>query len=454
MTTDIILDDEQKYGIVKASAWFNHAAYFDIELNKNVSYPLNKLVFTIAGYAGTGKSTLVKHLINQLDLRNGQVIYATYTGKAALVLMQKGNSNVMTLHKLLYAPVEVTEIVPQLDENGNQLYDENNEPLPNKIEKSLEFIRRDNYEKPLLYIVDEISMVPKDILDDLIDLSVPIITLGDPFQLPPVKNSDNHLLDTPDVFLVKAKRQALESGIIEVSMKIRENEKLHYGPYGKLNDTFIIPLEQLTDNLLLKADVILVGTNKLRKQYNSYMRELLGFSGELPMKNEKLVCLKNNNEQTITINENGNTINLVNGTVGYATKVSNIYESRNGTNYIRLNFKPEFTDNKFIDLKSVTTFFEENYDEYGKLITPEFNNSKTYESFDFGYCLTVNKYQGSEAKKVIVIVEDYYFQTNIDFLKWFYTAVTRAEEKLIIVIINGKYGKHRWLNIEKKRNTK
>ena len=65
-------------------------------------YKNNERYTVIGGYAGTGKSTLVRFIIDALDVDEDKVAYATYTGKAAEVLRKKGNPNVMTLHRLLY----------------------------------------------------------------------------------------------------------------------------------------------------------------------------------------------------------------------------------------------------------------------------------------------------------------------------------------------------------------
>lgn len=130
----------------------------------------------IAGFAGSGKSTLVRFIIEALNIHEENVCYATFTGKAAQVLLKKGNRNVSTLHKLLYKSF----------------------PKPDGT-----FVRIPVEEIPYdVVIVDEVSMAPKTIMELLFQYNVHIICLGDPFQLPPVdKNEDNHLLDCPHIFL-------------------------------------------------------------------------------------------------------------------------------------------------------------------------------------------------------------------------------------------------------------
>ena len=110
----------------------------------------------ISGYAGTGKSTLVRFIIKALpNINEDDVVYATYTGKAAQVLAKKGNKNVTTLHKLLY------ESFPRPDGT---------------------FFRKPRPEIDYhIVVVDEVSMVPKTLIDLLFSHDVYIICLGDPF---------------------------------------------------------------------------------------------------------------------------------------------------------------------------------------------------------------------------------------------------------------------------------
>lgn len=110
----------------------------------------------ISGYAGTGKSTLVKYIIEALDVPDNRVAYATYTGKAAEVLRKKGNPNAITLHKLLYKNV--------LKPDGTY------------YRKPKDFIEY------RVVVVDEVSMVPKDMMNLLFRFSnVYVLCLGDPF---------------------------------------------------------------------------------------------------------------------------------------------------------------------------------------------------------------------------------------------------------------------------------
>ena len=201
--------------------------------------------------AGTGKSTLVKFIIQALtDYKinpEKDVVYATFTGKAAQVLLKKGNKNVITLHKLLY------ETIPKPDGTFYR-----------KIKPKIDY---------KIVVVDEVSMAPKELMELLYKYNVFIIALGDPFQIPPIdKNQDNGLLNRPDVFLDEIMRQALDSDIIRLSMQIRRQESIQY---FKGSDAIVLPKKELNTGILQWADQILVGTNQTRVTINDQIRQLL-----------------------------------------------------------------------------------------------------------------------------------------------------------------------------------
>lgn len=141
-----------------------------------------------------------------------------------------------------------------------------------------------------------------------------IIALGDPEQLPPILASDdNHLLDSPHVFLDEVMRQAKESDIIRLSMDIRESRPIK--PYqGK--DANVVLVKDLVDGMYSWADQILCATNRTRKDINSFMRQEQGF-GPLPQVGDKVICLRNSWDTCSLIQENP----LVNGSIGWITDI-------------------------------------------------------------------------------------------------------------------------------------
>jgi exodeoxyribonuclease-5 len=194
----------------------------------------------IAGYAGTGKSTLIKFIVAALNMYEEEVAYIAFTGKASEVLREKGCPNAQTAHRLLYYSKQMP--------NGKFVY----KPRPH-IEYSL-------------IVVDEVSMLPIDMWELLLSHGVYVIACGDPFQLPPVdKTKENHILDNPHIFLDEVMRQAKESDIIVTSMNIREGKSI---VPMRGNDTQIFRKQELVAGMYGWADEILVATNKNRFDIN------------------------------------------------------------------------------------------------------------------------------------------------------------------------------------------
>ena len=376
----------------------------------------NKEKYTvIAGYAGAGKSTLVRFIIEELKtygVKETDVCFACFTGKAAQVLLKKGNKNVITLHKLLY------KSIPK--ESGG-------------------FVRIPNPSIPYkIVVVDEVSMAPKTLMDLLFKHNVYVICLGDPFQLPPVdKKEDNHLLDAPHIFLDEIMRQAQESEIIQLSMAIRENRPIE-AFQGK--EVQILNKEELNTGMLTWADQILVATNATRVSINTQMRKLLNF-GEKPQDGDKIICLRNywdcfsDNEEP-----------LVNGTIGilknsFLTKryLPRIVKSTDGLSHIDLIMGDFISDSGMyfhsleMDKKMIDTG---EFSLDWKTVYQLNRNPKTRDipplEFTYGYAITCHKAQGSEWDKVLVIEEKFPFD-RIEHARWLYTAVTRSSEKLVLV---------------------
>ena len=390
----IILTNEQEQGLKIA-----------IERYKN-----NERYTVIAGFAGSGKSTLVKFLVTALGIEEDKVCYACFTGKACNVLQQKGNKNVSTLHRLLF------EHFPRADGT---------------------FFRKpkDSLEPYEIIIVDECSMCSNELIQALLHHNVYIIFLGDPFQLPPINPADdNHLLDKPHIFLQNIHRQAQESEIIRISMDIRAQK-----PLEKFNgnDVKILTGEHLVDGMYTWADQILCAKNETRIAINNQMREMLGREGD-PKDGDKVICLRN---EWGTFDSNGDP--LVNGTIGYLQN-----------NYSRLLRYPYFingggsfevitsdiiteTGSKFSDLsldKRLILEGKAGLDTKTKWLLGK--NPKTQwmvpMEFTYGYAITTHKAQGSQWDKVLIMEENFPFGKE-EHARWLYTALTRAAQKCVII---------------------
>jgi len=370
----------------------------------------------IAGYAGTGKSTLVKFIIAALK-NDGidpdeDVVYTSFTGKATQVLQKKGNANVSTLHRLLF------EHFPRPD---GTFYRKPVADIPYKI-----------------VIVDECSMVPKDLLKRLASYKVHIICLGDPGQLPPInKDEDNHLLDMPHVFLDEIMRQEDQSEIIKLTMDIRAGKPLNHFQ-GK--EVQILDRDELTTGMLQWADQIICSTNATRVALNNQMRDLLG-RGDQPEDGDKVICLRNYWD---VFSEDGQP--LVNGTIGTLHNSFNSFIKIPG---YMTNYRLDQIDTVISDFKSddgITDFSQLTMDK--KMILEgeptltwkesfKLSKNKKYAgsmplSFTYGYAITCHKSQGSEWDNVLVIEEGFPFDKE-EHKKWLYTAATRAAKKLVII---------------------
>jgi len=374
-------------------------------------YKQKEKYVTIAGYAGTGKTTLVKFIIAALDVDPDKVAYASYTGKAAEVLRKKGNKNAMTLHRLLY------DSIPR---PGGGFF--------RKPKLSLDYT---------IVVVDEVSMVPRSMIEMLLRHKVFVIFLGDPGQLPMIDKNESHdYLQHPHVFLDEVMRQAAESEIIQLTMKIRNGEDI---PFMKGNEVIVIPRKELVTGHLLWADNIICATNATRHGVNKQVRELLGYEGELCPR-EKIIIKRNYWEDC---NEDGDA--LVNGTVGI---VDNIFESMiQLPGYIKNDrhriptIMAEFTPDKG------KTFGTIDFDKDFMLNeTPCVDWRVAYQvgklrnklgdilpkQATYGYALTCHASQGSEWEKVLVMEENFPFDKK-EHQRWVYTAATRAAEKLVLV---------------------
>lgn len=402
-----------------------------------------KQVFSIVGFAGTGKTTIVNALVDRIGIEAKNYRFVTFTGKASLVLRQKGLP-ATTIHKLIKEVEEVTEIVVYYDNAGN------------KIEKPITKIKFRN--KPALeseiklIVVDEVSMVSVELLDDILSYGVKVITLGDSGQLQPVSGDINEYIKNPDVSLTEIHRQAENSPIIYLSMLARTGKRINIGSYGK--DACVLSKDELYSDLLLRADQVICGKNQTREELNHMMRKFKYgddiFEKEfLPIVGDKLICLKNNWEEEVFDLEFGN-IPLINGLIGYCSKIDkdsmNYYE-----NSVTLNFRPEFLEEgiEYKDLDANLFQFVQNKNDFhmrnGMSFNREKNKNKSIKEienqiamqknpFTWGYAITCHKSQGSQWNRLLVYNEYMGFGNPGNHHKWLYTAITRAAKKLIIAI--------------------
>jgi exodeoxyribonuclease V len=339
-------------------------------------------IFRLFGYAGTGKTTLVKHIAEGVD---GKVLFAAFTGKAACVMRSKGCYSASTIHSLIYKARESGEETPSFE-------------LWNDAPAS----------KAKLIIIDECSMVDAELARDLMSFGVPLLVLGDPAQLPPIHGGGFFTHAKPDAMLTEVHRQAQDDPIVRLSMEIRAGNPLTQGQYG---ETQVVRRDALDPKRVLDADQLLVGRNVTRRAYNARLRERRGFADALPMTGDKLVCLRNNRRK-----------GLFNGGL-WMVKES----PKARRQIIRMRLKPdEDLGERLIKVSVRPECFTGTIEEF------DWPQRKAYDEFDFGYVLTVHKAQGSQWDDVVLFDESGAFPDNRD--RWLYTGVTRAAKRLTIVV--------------------
>jgi exodeoxyribonuclease V len=167
----------------------------------------SRKIFRLFGYAGTGKTTLARHIAENID---GKVHFAAFTGKAALVMRSKGCAGATTIHSLIYRARESGEEIP-------------------------DFVLWDDApaSKAKLIVIDECSMVDAELGRDLMSFDVPVLVLGDPAQLPPIQGGGFFTDAEPDAMLTEVHRQARDNPIVRLSMDIRGGRSLEPGDYGE-----------------------------------------------------------------------------------------------------------------------------------------------------------------------------------------------------------------------------
>lgn len=369
----------------------------------------DKSWITLGGYAGTGKTTLMAILRQEIRRANPltRVAFCAYTGKASQVLrteldargaLYTGDS-CGTIHSLLYKP--------EVDAEGHILSWKRSKDITAE-----------------LIIVDEASMVTSEIWSDLLMSDLPIIALGDHGQLPPIHGTFN-LMREPDITLEQIHRQAADNPIIALAHRARVDGKIDVGDYSDSVRKFsyathdAAEIGDLTNHLFGHYNedmLVLCGRNKTRVDLNRGIRQLMDRESPEPEYGDKVVCLKN-------IYENFHNP-IYNGMTGIIHSIEPLKEHW-------YNASIEFPD--------------EGRSYYGTICKAQFNSPSLIENvkgvgfkdvgarFDFGYALTVHKAQGSQARTVVLFEERFIKSDDEQWRRWLYTAITRARENLYII---------------------
>jgi len=403
------------------------------------------------GYAGSGKSTVLRFALEELGLSPHQserdggcvpgVVTATFTGKAAHVLRGKG-TRARTIHSLIYSVLEATEAEVEAAAKKVREAETGIRTLTGfdrtAAEAGIEAMRQAlaQMKKPRfalnpqsdaadakLIVLDEVSMVGEEMARDLMSFGKPILVLGDPGQLPPIKGEGAFTRDAPDVMLTEIHRQAAESAIIRLATMARQGEPIGFGVYdqcvAKMRKGDITPAQAL------RSGQLICGMNATRLQLNNAMRAAAGFGGVLPSgSGEKIICLKNQND-----------IGLINGmfvTLEDVVDEGSLYFSAVVRGEDGKPVTPADSSGAPGRLRLYKGHFEDHLDFDRERHDRDWREKRKLTEATFGWAITAHKAQGSQWENVIVW-DDGLGKSELDRRRWLYTAITRAERGLVIL---------------------
>jgi exodeoxyribonuclease-5 len=320
---------------------------------------------TLGGFAGTGKTTIIKYLTKFFP----NFAVAAYTGKAANVLRKKGIP-ATTIHSRIYKP---------FFDNGVVYFDLNPDPGCEG------------------FFIDEASMVPKEIDEDLTSFGFPIVYIGDHGQLEPVESKFN-LMEFPDYTLEEIHRNA--GDIPKFAEHLRKG--LRSGGFkGSDGSVDFVYGRSINIDTLASVDQVICAFNKTRVEINRQIREHKGYN-DLVAIGERVMCLRNNRK-----------VGLFNGMQG---TVKGLSTGKHGRMYMDFQFDDILIEGVSYDPAS---FGQDSYKiKFGQ---------DTPNPFDYAHCITAHKSQGDEWDSVLVIEQKC---KNWSHKRWAYTAASRPKTKL------------------------
>ena len=436
-----------------------HLSAFLLSQKENPTYILK-------GYAGTGKTTLVKTLVKTLPYIGMRYVLMAPTGRAAKVLNSYTGQNASTIHRRIYQAKTFPD-------------------------GSIRITRAENKFKNTLFIVDEASMIGEQkefggssLLDDLLGYvfsgeSCRLLLIGDTAQLPPVGSNESPALDceylrsqfpiTAATYeLTEVKRQALESGILYNATDVRQllNQNLYeyslplfhlqgFDDIQKIEpETFEEMLHNAFAHISDNEAVIICKSNKRANMFNQAIRgRILNIEGEIAT-GDKLMVVKNNYYWT----EGNPDINFIaNGDMAEIRKIKHfdeIYGFRFADVELSFTDYPAapnleakiLLDTLYSNSPSLTeeenrklfAAIEEDYmdipnrrERYKEMKkNPWFNALQV----KFAYALTCHKTQGGQWNSVFIDSSLNQKETlDVEDLRWIYTALTRAQERVCFV---------------------
>lgn len=426
--TDLSLTNQQTEAVRAVTRWYRE------ETDR-------RQVARVFGFAGSGKTTITKEVIAALGLEPmtpgglGGVVFAAFTGKAARVMTRKG-SPAQTIHSLIYRFSEATpEEIERLRHDLSLLRRDLGRMGPAERGFALTRIRElerrlvDAHEPRFilndqsilrdadLVVIDEVSMVGEALGRDLLAFGKPILVLGDPGQLPPVKGAGFFTEAEPDVMLTEIHRQAAESAILRLATMARQGVPIPLGAHDE--HVWKLPRHEVGPAQLLRSGQVICGTNATRRGLNTAMKRAAGFEEPYPTgAGEKIICLRNRHD-----------LGLVNGMFLTLDGVRD--DDRNPD-----AFRAAVMTEDGVRIEDALPFWRGEYDDH-VVFDPERARRDPWlrrglvES-SWGYAITCHKAQGSQYPTVAVF-DDGYGRTADERNRWLYTAITRAEWGLVIL---------------------
>lgn len=391
--------------------------------------PHRKPTFYLAGLAGSGKSTILKHAL--ADVR-GKISYVAPTGKAALVMRRKGLPTASTIHSQIYTvsggdPLSPEALVKMREEMKRlrAIQDPGAQKTADQIAKQLERVEQNQdckgpsfklnptsaFATSALGVVDEASMIDDRIGKDLESFGVPLLVVGDPEQLPPVYGTGYFTSREPDAYLDEIHRQALDSPILRLADLARRGERFPVGPIGEGVD-----VRRRGDPALearaMAAEMILVGRNRTRHACNAKIRRLLGRADTpAPVAGDRVVGLRNDHE-----------IGLLNGSTWVVDRCLPDLDKMTAT----LEVTSTDDDKDKIETTAwLHPFMAREEELVGR------HDRRTRSEFAYANAITVHKAQGSAWNDVLVFDESRQFGRQAH--RHLYTAITRAIRTLTVV---------------------
>lgn len=413
----------------------------------DVAYKSKNLATRIVGYAGTGKTTVMAELAKELG---SKCVVLAPTNKAASVLMEKGIKGAQTIHSCLYQPVKSP--IYDVDGKGKAIHTKNEktgamEPKIKGYELTFNLNREGSHtnDLPPIALVDEASMVDEDICKDLLFAFEKVVFFGDGFQLPPVGRLKGALEIGPaDFEMNEVHRVAFDNPIIRYATLIRQGEEPFIGDMDFEEIKTCAATHQRLYQTIANKDVqAICYTNRQRHHINEQIRIAKGYEPNTLLSGEPIICLQN-----IRVTDGDpfegakrRTLVMYNGQVSTQDRDFKQTEDDWMSELINVDCVKDLP----IDVKVHTWPFwnrnwfntkgSNNWEDEIAIRKSGGGRFRFGTEFDYSYCMTAHKAQGSEYNKVAVFDERPRLKRvpRDQLQRWFYTAITRAKTKVLVV---------------------